>query len=367
MLSREAAYPNPQTLDELVRTGASRTIISHAFGVKLSKLAEWINSDADLQEVVKDRPDIWTPPTPPKPVKSKAAGAKIPIDAATVRLLAAEGLIIANAAAALAVSRETLVARMGCDESIKTAWREGKLEHQNRIREDHIKAIRADTQRAKAALAEAHAEAQMLLRNKIAEAKKERQIAEIEARDTFAHLNSLPMLERGVKLCRRCNIEKPLPAFSKRASSKDGYREWCKACGAEHKQAYLRKLRGEDPSTGEPDLEAVKRLLAKKMTERARDRAKTKDLPFDIDADYVRSIMPEKCPALGWEIDYLTTKHTHSRTASLDKFRPELGYVKGNVHVISSLANTMKSNATAEQALMLANWMWEVDNIYYTS
>jgi hypothetical protein len=38
----------------------------------------------------------------------------------------------------------------------------------------------------------------------------------------------------------------------------------------------------------------------------------------------------------------------------LDKIIPELGYVKGNVRIISTLANTMKSNAIKDQLLTFA-------------
>jgi hypothetical protein len=42
---------------------------------------------------------------------------------------------------------------------------------------------------------------------------------------------------------------------------------------------------------------------------------------------------------------------------SLDKFKPELGYVKGNIHVISSRANRIKTDATENEVRKLLYWM----------
>lgn len=64
---------------------------------------------------------------------------------------------------------------------------------------------------------------------------------------------------------------------------------------------------------------------------------------------------PTHCPVLGWELDYTGTDH--QRGWSIDKFDPALGYVPGNVTIISRLANTIKSNATIEQVEQVAAWM----------
>ena len=42
---------------------------------------------------------------------------------------------------------------------------------------------------------------------------------------------------------------------------------------------------------------------------------------------------------------------------SLDRIDPNKGYVKGNVQVISRLANIMKSNASPEELRAFANWV----------
>jgi hypothetical protein len=41
---------------------------------------------------------------------------------------------------------------------------------------------------------------------------------------------------------------------------------------------------------------------------------------------------------------------------SLDRYVPSLGYARGNRWVISSKANTMKSNATLEEMVLLGKW-----------
>ncbi len=43
--------------------------------------------------------------------------------------------------------------------------------------------------------------------------------------------------------------------------------------------------------------------------------------------------------------------------ASIDKFYPQLGYVNGNVSVISRRANTIKGDSRSEQVLRVALWM----------
>jgi hypothetical protein len=87
---------------------------------------------------------------------------------------------------------------------------------------------------------------------------------------------------------------------------------------------------------------------AKRMLSRVKCRAKKFDIPFNLEeADIV---IPEICPVLG-----LTLKRSTGRgswkdcSPSLDRIVPKLGYVKGNVRVISARANLLKSNATAEE------------------
>lgn len=94
-----------------------------------------------------------------------------------------------------------------------------------------------------------------------------------------------------------------------------------------------------------------------KILDRAKHRARNKGLPFNLEpADIV---IPEYCPILGIKLITDGEAKRADGTASLDRIVPELGYVKGNIAVMSFLANRLKSNGTAEQHQKIADWMRE--------
>jgi actin-related protein len=84
------------------------------------------------------------------------------------------------------------------------------------------------------------------------------------------------------------------------------------------------------------------------LVQSARSRAKKYSLPFDI--TYEDVIVPEFCPYLGIKL----VPFSEWSSPSLDKIIPELGYVKGNIQVISTKANTMKNNATQDELVRFA-------------
>lgn len=78
----------------------------------------------------------------------------------------------------------------------------------------------------------------------------------------------------------------------------------------------------------------------------AKGRAKQFGVPFDLAADDIT--IPETCPVLGIPI-YRGKGMKHAGSPSLDRMVPALGYVRGNVQVISFRANVIKSDATAAE------------------
>jgi hypothetical protein len=86
----------------------------------------------------------------------------------------------------------------------------------------------------------------------------------------------------------------------------------------------------------------------------AKDRSARDGVPFDLtEADIV---IPVFCPVLGIEL-VIGTRGGSDASPSLDRFIPALGYVRGNVAVISNRANRMKTNATLEEHEALVRWM----------
>lgn len=78
------------------------------------------------------------------------------------------------------------------------------------------------------------------------------------------------------------------------------------------------------------------------MWRNARARARTHGLPFDLDISDIS--IPELCPILGIPLvrSMGAGQGPRNNSPTLDRIVPSLGYVKGNVQVISHKANTMK-------------------------
>jgi hypothetical protein len=86
----------------------------------------------------------------------------------------------------------------------------------------------------------------------------------------------------------------------------------------------------------------------------ARARAKKKNLSFNLTRESIK--IPDKCPLL--EIPLFTCEgKAGDNSPTLDRIIPELGYVEGNVWVISFKANVIKNSASFEEFQLISrNW-----------
>jgi len=138
-----------------------------------------------------------------------------------------------------------------------------------------------------------------------------------------------PIEHRGCVICREV---KPFEEFHKHDACRWGVNTTCKDCRKNVSKVGWKRNRKK--------IEMSEELLKKTMLRGAKARATRGGYPFNIDASDI--IIPAKCPVLGVELVYCGGPSS----PSLDKIDPTLGYVKGNVMVISNKANTMKNNAT---------------------
>lgn len=102
------------------------------------------------------------------------------------------------------------------------------------------------------------------------------------------------------------------------------HRASCDECNAAYMRDYMRRRRLELPT--------------QPLVERARQRASTRGLNFSITRDDV--VIPVSCPVLGIPLTIGGKRSPNS--PSLDRIDPALGYVPGNIRVISDRANRLK-------------------------
>lgn len=171
--------------------------------------------------------------------------------------------------------------------------------------------------------------------------------------DTQQQLNIKVIMARTKEEIQEYHNRWRREARRKRGLQKQGRKELSeedKLKAIERKKEYIKQYNKDNPWKTRP---LIKRILWS-----AKKRAKIKNVPFNLTEEDI--IIPEFCPYLGIKITEHSDRYDkRGSVASLDRIIPELGYVKGNVEVISHQANTMKSNATKEQLLLFAKIIME--------
>ena len=150
------------------------------------------------------------------------------------------------------------------------------------------------------------------------------------------------------KVCSTCKEHKPLSEYTKRPKSKDGLRYECRSCVKKYTDSkcrfnvwYFTKKKDGKRAGFEWDIEPedIPGVRIRETIKEARNR---KYYSWEA-VEY-----PKVCPILGLELDWgMNGRQLNS--PSLDRIDSTKGYIRGNVMMISDLANKMKQNATPEQ------------------
>jgi hypothetical protein len=87
-----------------------------------------------------------------------------------------------------------------------------------------------------------------------------------------------------------------------------------------------------------------------------------KGIPFTIKFEDIEQ--PEYCPVLGFKLNYGWSGEDRrdNAKATFDKVNPELGYVPGNVYIISWRANKLKSDMNIMELEKIMNYIKEKTN-----
>lgn len=165
-----------------------------------------------------------------------------------------------------------------------------------------------------------------------------------------------------MKVCIKCKQEKPLDGFSKDSRRKDGKQPSCKECQKAYHKANMEvrnARRREQWHETSATTNTKRRVDYSKdstpwMLTQARRRAKKQGVPFNLVLEDLE--IPKLCPVLNIPLVIGKEKMSDS-SPTLDKHIPKLGYVKGNISIMSLLANRIKNNGTSEQVAMVASWM----------
>jgi hypothetical protein len=159
------------------------------------------------------------------------------------------------------------------------------------------------------------------------------------------------------KQCPKCKEALPVGMFNKDASRKDGLERCCRSCKAQSRSKY-RENGGKEKAQAYARSRPINRITSSMVSD-AKRRAKNKNLPFDIDLDYVRSLVGENaelashCPVfkapLAWSCQRGNGHGPLPNSPSIDRIDPARGYIKGNIWVISHRANSIKNDASHEE------------------
>lgn len=158
-----------------------------------------------------------------------------------------------------------------------------------------------------------------------------------------------------MKICRKCTTPKPVEEFQIDRRLKSGRTSLCKPCASDYANDWHRANREHHNQKMTSWRRAQRHTNPEKfLLTSARRRARETNRPFALKLSDM--VMPEICPALKKPLTFGTGK-CHPFSPSVDSIRPELGYVPGNIAVISLKANSIKQNATPEELRQVADWL----------
>lgn len=165
--------------------------------------------------------------------------------------------------------------------------------------------------------------------------------------------------------CEKCSVKKPLKSFKRNKDGTPQGKKVCHSCRRYHEREkqrlWMQKYRIDyraytNQTARKSHLKARMERPESFFVYRAKQIAKRRNLPFNITSSDIT--IPDVCPVLGIKLEVGKIRgQATDCSPSIDRVIPELGYVKGNVEIISKRANTIKSFGTIEEHQKIIDYM----------
>jgi len=174
-------------------------------------------------------------------------------------------------------------------------------------------------------------------------------------------VNALPMTS---KTCSKCKQLKQKSEFPRDKYMLDGYCGKCKDCRnlyqrqnagkrAAQKTIYQKAYNKRNRGTMH---QALRHLFCN-----AKRRARRDNLPFDLTIEWLETMVASHCPItlqpLDWLKEQVVNGTASPNSPSIDKIRPELGYVQSNCAIISHRGNAIKNDGTIDEHRRVVQYM----------
>ncbi len=142
-------------------------------------------------------------------------------------------------------------------------------------------------------------------------------------------------------LCPKCKINE-----RKQYANNNKYHSYCPSCKLEYDRQN-KNIQSVSKSNWRNKNKSWAKLCYTKS------RAKKLGLDFNLELEDFN--IPDVCPILGIPL-YWGSGKLGANSPSIDRIDNKLGYVKGNVIIVSNKANTIKNNATYEELQQVATF-----------
>jgi hypothetical protein len=181
------------------------------------------------------------------------------------------------------------------------------------------------------------------------------------------------------KLCPKCGAVKFEDQFSLCSSTVSKKQCWCNECHLNYRKSKKRErkeyarayyLKNREEIIKKVKIYAAKnaeklvkkhrlyyeKTISTRLLGDARKRANKLKLSFNLTEDDF--VIPTICPVLNIPI-IIGTKGRQNNSPSIDRIVPELGYIKGNICIISWRANRIKSDGTLSELKNIVKYVEE--------